>query len=71
MFLKQDKPEMDGFEKEEKNGYKGKYSIFLENCDNQVFNGYPCKNITKYYIPLPPPLPFADAFFDVLPLKIN
>ena len=36
--------------KEEKNGSKGKLSIFYKNIlkNVQVFNGYPCKNIFAY-----------------------
>ena len=41
MFLKKEKPELDDFE--EKNfDAKVKY---LKN----VLNGYPCKNVTKYF----------------------
>ena len=51
MFLKLENPEMDDFE-EKYFGFKGKIirkiSIFWENTV-KVFNGYPCKNLTKCF----------------------
>ena len=53
MFLKQEKPEVDDFEEEKKTLFlKEKFQYFnilrkyFEKV--QVFNGYPCKNVTKY-----------------------
>ena len=55
MFLKQEKPEMDDFEKKIKFGSKRKIlrkilyfkKIFWKN--SQAFNGYLSKNVTKYF----------------------
>ena len=46
MFLNQEKPEMDDFER--------KKTLVLKGKKNQYFmiifcNGYPCKKVTKYF----------------------
>ena len=51
--FKQEKPEMDDFEEEEKTSkekYFEKFNILLENIlkVNELFNGHPLKNDTKY-----------------------
>ena len=48
MFLKQEKPEMDNLE--EKNlVLKEKYLDKFQYFKKIVFNGNPCKNVTKYF----------------------
>ena len=43
MFLKQENSEMDDFEER-------KTLVLKEKLNNfQVFNGYPCKNVAKYF----------------------
>ena len=50
MFLKETRKSCNGGFWEKKNfGYKGKILI-KENILKKVFNGYPCKKITKYFI---------------------
>ena len=41
MFLKQEKPEMDDFERRKKFGSKGRISTFYQILWKNVFNGYP------------------------------
>ena len=53
MFLKQEKPKMDDFERKKtlvlKKNYFKQISIFWENIvQNVQFFKYPCKNDTKY-----------------------
>ena len=42
MFLKQEKPEMDEFERNLKKKY-------FKQIFWKVFNGYPCKNVTNIF----------------------
>ena len=53
MSLKREKPEIDDFEEEEKFGSKEKLlnfqSQYFKKIFLTVFNGYPCKNFTKYF----------------------
>ena len=53
MFLKQEKPEMDDFERKEYFAFKGKFKKKINIFRKYVFYiiGYPCKqfNIYEYY----------------------
>ena len=46
MFLIKEKPEMDDFEEEKHLVGKEIFKYFHEK---NFFNGYPCKNVTKYF----------------------
>ena len=52
MFLQQEKPEMDDFERKQILVLKEKFFFniskeYFEKCPS--FKGYPCKNITTYF----------------------
>ena len=47
MFLKQERPEVDDFERKKNFGCIGK--IFKEYIRQNVYNGYPSKNFTTFF----------------------
>ena len=49
VFFKQEKPEMDDFERKKKLVLNEKFKYF-KKIFLKVFNGYTCKNVTKYFV---------------------